>query len=96
MERRLFSPKSKRFEHTGLGRPTRFTTDSGAMLGTEASLSLSLSLTLFSPGDGWLILYTINPSICQLLMEILWGVGGKCQVAECHPGSLLPCIRGPV
>lgn len=29
------------------------------------------SLTPFSPGDGWVILYTINPSICQLLMEIL-------------------------
>lgn len=32
------------------------------------------SLTLFSPFDGWVILYTINPSICQLLMEIL-GLG---------------------
>ena len=55
-------------------------------------LTESCSLTPFSPRDGWIILYTINPSICQLLMEILGlrVVGGQvsgmppCITADCN------------
>lgn len=57
----------------------------------KACLTEWCSLNLFSPSDGWVILYTINPSIFQLLMETFL-VGGavgsgadfkNCQVAEC-------------
>lgn len=56
----------------------------------------------FSPYDGWVILYTINPFVCQLLMEILrlrmgWCSGFRSwQVTECHLASLLPVITEPV
>lgn len=63
------------------------------------------SFTPFSPYDGWVILYTINPSICQLLMESLKlrvergegrGAGLRnCQMAECHLASLLTVITEP-
>ena len=44
----------------------------------KAYLTKWCSLTPFSPIDGWVILYTINPSICQLLWRI-WGWGGRFQ-----------------
>jgi len=60
-------------------------------------------LTPFRSYDGWAILYTINPSICQLRMKILgyrmrWRgpVFRSWHVTKCHLASLLIAITEPV
>lgn len=47
------------------------------------------------PHDGWVILYNINPSTCQLLLEIWgWGeIGFTASFQELSGGQMSSCIN---